>query len=185
MSAHEPIPAFSLGLPWAELVLFQKKRLVTEDALPEVGGEPYRGMVLIHATEPDLDAYIRLAGTSAYRRALKAISAPRPEGFGAGTIIGIAEVCWAGILRGWDTTFRYDQQPIAISESPETGTTDRYPISHDQIAFGDFREGCALWAFSWTVPLSKPVPCAPGGSGLWLPPADVLAAVRWESGGLL
>lgn len=136
--------ALTLYLPWALLVLRQRKRWETRGWRPS-----YRGPLIIHAAnrwENELEA---LALREPFRSAL---GLNRPDA--------------RGELRAMVEEVRGCALCVVRLGSPKPTASARLELSHDEVAFGNYTPGRWAWPLHDLVALRAPVRVR-GRQGLW------------------
>jgi hypothetical protein len=159
----DEVRAISLHQPWASLIAQGAKTIETRS-----WRTPYRGLLAIHAAKVVSRDLLVLAEPAAYDQATidavyRALKDP-PRG----AIVAVARLVKC--------------LPTAPQGSPYVNLWVQR-LSHQEVAFGDFRPGRWGWVLEDVRALSEPVPCR-GQQGIWPLPADVWAEVEARIGAM-
>lgn len=170
--------AITLTQPWATLVAIGAKKIETRS-----WSTSYRGPLLIHAGAGlgpvgGVSGLQELCCSEPFQTVLRGQGQAHlldPSFFAnnlpRGAIVAVAKIF------GCVPT----ESARHIGDDDDGWSTERagerWPLTDRERAFGDYSPGRYAWLLADVRPLRTPVPCK-GALGLWVPPADVLAAVQ-------
>lgn len=149
--------ALTLTQPWATLVAIGAKRIETRS-----WSTSYRGPLAIHAAK-GYPCWAR--GTCDEGPFRKALGNLDPQGLHCGYVLATATLV-AIVPTEAVIEFSFDRG-VFLGEL----LTEGFPLSPEELAFGDYAEGRYAWLLKGVKPLPVPVP-ARGRLGLW----------NWEGG---
>ena len=171
--------ALSLTQPWASLVAIGAKRIETRSWYT-----PYRGSIFIHASkgfpawaqeacdeDPFYDLLTR-AGllwpvgdeTLTYKAAERYAALPLGAIVAAARIMDVEAT--GDVARRVGTGWSFELSPL-----------DRWELTKQEAAFGDYSPGRFAWLLGDIRPLASPIPCK-GALGLWNVPNEILSQLE-------